>query len=193
MTYAQSFAWWSFTEGRPEDPRLLAAAAAIGYRGVDFLPARFWPDALDAGLEMVVIDGHTSLEVGFNDRANHPHLTDEVRRNLETAVAHGIPYLAVNAGNRGAASDRDAIAICAEGLAPLAAESAAAGVTLLLEPLNSKIDHVGNQCDSTGWAAAVVNEVGSRGLRLLFDVYHMQLMEGDVIRTIDRHLPYGRA
>lgn len=188
MTFQQGFAWWSFAESADSAHDLLAKAAAIGYSGVDFLPAELWPHARDIGLQVVIIDGHESLEVGFNDAANHADLSDEVRRNLETACAEGIPYLAVNAGNRGAASDEEAIAICAAGLAPLAAEAAAASVTLLLEPLNSKIDHIGNQCDRSAWAAAVVDEVDSIGLRLLFDIYHMQIMEGDLIPTIESNL-----
>lgn len=189
MSYRQSFAWWSFTEGREPIPGLLPAAAEIGYQGVDFLPPELWSPARDVGLEPVVIDGHVSLEVGFNDVRNHPALADEVRRNLDTAVRERIPFLAVNAGNRGAASDADAVSICADGLAPLAAEAADADVVLVLEPLNSKVDHIGNQCDRTGWAAAVVAEVGSPGLKLLYDAYHMQLMEGDLLRTVEAHLP----
>lgn len=182
--YEQGFAWWSFAGPDEHGPSLLAEAAAIGYRGVDFLPPSLWPVARDCGLEPVLADGHESLEVGFNDRANHAALADEVRRSLELAHREGVYSLAVNAGNRGTASDTDAIAICAEGLAPLAEEAAAAGVVLLLEPLNSKIDHPGNQCDSTAWAASVVDVVGSPGLRLLYDGYHMQIMEGDLSRTI---------
>ncbi|MFD9948497.1 TIM barrel protein [Nonomuraea sp. NPDC059023] len=187
MTYRQSFAWWSFTE-KGEDLSLLESAAEIGYRGVDFLPAEHWSRARDAGLDLTIIDGHVSLEVGFNDRDNHAALADEVRANLALAVEAGVPFLAVNAGNRHVRSDAEGAAVCAEGLAPLAAEAAAANVTLLLEPLNSKVDHVGNQCDHTSWAASIVDEVASPGLALLYDVYHMQVMEGDLLRTIDRYL-----
>jgi hydroxypyruvate isomerase len=188
VTYRQSFAWWSFVEGRSVVPDLLGAAARIGYAGVDFLPPELWPRARDLGLQLIVIDGHVSLEVGFNDPANHRALAAEVRANMERAVGAGVPYLAVNAGNRGAHSDERAVSICAEGLAPLAAEAHAVGLVLVLEPLNSKVDHIGNQCDRTGWAAAVVAAVGSPGLKLLYDAYHMQIMEGDLIRTIETHL-----
>ncbi|MBE8520463.1 TIM barrel protein [Amycolatopsis sp. H6(2020)] len=184
--YEQGFAWWSFAGEHEEEPALLKEASRIGYRGVDFLPPGLWPAARDCGLEVVLADGHRSLEVGFNDRANHAALHDEVRRSLETAQREGVPWLAVNAGNRGAASDADAVGICAEGLAPLAAEAAEADVGLLLEPLNSKVDHPGNQCDRTSWAVAVVDQVGSPALRVLYDVYHMQIMEGDILRTLAR-------
>jgi hydroxypyruvate isomerase len=186
MTYSQSFAWWSFVPGDEDPDRLLAAAALIGYRGVDFLPRPLWPRARDAGLELVVIDGHESIDVGFSDARRHAQLRDEVRGALELAVDEGVAFLAVASGNapepRAAA---DGIAVCAEGLAPVADEAVAAGVPLLLEPLNTKVDHPGHECDTTLWGAAVIDAVGSPGLRLIYDVYHMQLMEGDLVRTLE--------
>ena len=82
-----------------------------------------WDRAAAAGLELTIIDGHVSLEVGFNDRAQHPALTGEVRENMALARDCGARLLAVNAGNRGGVSDADAVGVCAEGLAPLAAEA----------------------------------------------------------------------
>jgi hydroxypyruvate isomerase len=188
MTLRQSFAWWSFLEARQQAPDLLAAAADIGLSGVDFLPPQLWPRARDLGLELTIVDGHTSIDIGFNDRTRHPSLRDEVRRMLDTAVAAGIRNLSVASGDWCGISDADAIMACVEGVAPLAEEAAQAGVGLLLEPLNSKVDHPRHQCRSTGWATAVVDQVGSPGLRVLYDVYHMQLMEGDLLRTIDANL-----
>jgi hydroxypyruvate isomerase len=187
LTIRQSFAWWSFAESPHTTAELLDTAAEIGYQGVDFLPPQLWDRAAGAGLELTIIDGHVSLEVGFNDRAQHPALTGEVRENMALARDCGARLLAVNAGNRSGVSDADAVGVCAEGLAPLAAEADQAGLVLVLEPLNSKVDHVGNQCDHTAWAAAVVRAVDSPGLKLLYDAYHMQIMEGDLLTTIETH------
>ncbi|WP_025617269.1 TIM barrel protein [Salinispora cortesiana] len=183
MSIKQCFAWWSFAAAPQQAPDLLRQAAAIGCQGVEFLPRDRWQEAYDLGLQLTVIDGHECVEVGFSDRANHRALADEVRRNLEVATAGGVLNLAVASGNW-SGPPHDGISICAEGLAPLAAEAEAAHVGLLLEPLNSKVDHVGHECDSTAWAAAVVERVGSPALRMLYDMYHMQIMEGDLIRTI---------
>ncbi|MFD4242982.1 hydroxypyruvate isomerase family protein [Streptomyces sp. NPDC058525] len=188
MTYRQSFAWWSLTEGPLQVPDLLERAADIGFRGVDFLPAPLWPRAKDLGLELVVVDGHDSIDIGFNDRSHHADLGDQVRRALEIAHREGIHNISVMSGVAHTADDAAAIALCAEALRPLAAEAEQAGVGLLLEPLNTKVDHPGHQCRTTEWGAAVIDLVGSPALRLLYDVYHMQIMEGDLLRTIGAHL-----
>ncbi|MFG2869687.1 hydroxypyruvate isomerase family protein [Streptomyces sp. NPDC048338] len=188
MSYRQSFAWWSFAEAPVRVPDLLAEAAAIGYQGVDFLPEELWSRAKDLGLELVVVDGHASIDIGFNDPSQHADLTEQVRRALDTAHREGVHHLSVMSGVTAAAGDEEAVEICAEALAPLAAEAEQAGVGLLLEPLNTKIDHPGHQCRTTAWGAAVVDRVGSPALRILYDAYHMQIMEGDLLRTIAAHL-----
>lgn len=156
-------------------------------RGVEMLPPALWPLARDAGLELVT-GGHGRLEQGFNDPANYEMARDEVRRGIADAAERDGPRrLIVFAGTRREA-DAAAIATTVEGLGPAAEEAEAAGVTLLLELLNSKVDHPGNQCDGSDWGAAVVDAVGSPALKLLYDGYHMQLMEGDLSRTITRHV-----
>lgn len=181
----QSFAWWSFTAGRQIDaPALLKAAAAAGAQGVEMLPEALWPVAKDAGLSLVTLTGHT-LEHGFNDPSLHAALSDEVRRNIDSAAAGGVEAVIVFSGDRiGDGADAPAIAACIEGLAPVVAHAEAAGVRLLMELLNSKVDHPGHQCDRTSFGAEVVRGVGSPALRLLYDGYHMQMMEGDLSRTI---------
>lgn len=181
----QSFAWWSFTAGREVDPHsLLRDAAAAGAGGVEMLPPALWPVARDVGLSLVTLTGHT-LEEGFNDPSRHAALRDEVRRNIDAAAEGGVEAVIVFSGNRiGDGQDAPAIAACIDGIAPVAAHAEAAGVRLLLELLNSKVDHPGHQCDRTSFGAEVVRGVGSPALRLLYDGYHMQLMEGDLSRTI---------
>ncbi|MFD7136159.1 TIM barrel protein [Streptomyces sp. NPDC059894] len=188
MTYAQSFAWWSFAEARHQVPYLLERAAEVGMRGVDFLPRELWPRARALGLELVVVDGHATIEDGFNDPTRHAELGEQVRRSIALAHAEGVRHLSVMSGDQGSLNDEQAVAACAEALAPLAEEAARAGVGLLLEPLNTKVDHPEHQCRSTNWAASVVDRVGSGSLKILYDVYHMQLMEGDLLRTIEAHL-----
>lgn len=183
----QSFAWWSFTTGRDVDPAaFLRGAAAAGAEGVEMLPDAYWSIARDLGLEIVTVTGH-KLEAGFNDPSRHAELQTEVRHVIDAAAAGGALSVIVFAGNRfGDGADEPAIQACAAGLAPLIAHANAAGVQLLIELLNSKVDHPGQQCDRTAFGAEVARR--SPGLKLLYDGYHMQLMEGDLSRTIKANL-----
>lgn len=185
----QSFAWWSFTLGREHDAAaFLRDAAGAGVAGVEMLPDDLWPVARDLGLSIVTVTGH-KLEEGFNDPSRHAALESEVRQKIDTAAAGGAEAVIVFAGNRfGDGDDARAIDACARGLAPVVAHAEAAGVRLLLELLNSKVDHPGQQCDRTVFGAEVVRRIGSPTLRLLYDGYHMQLMEGDLSRTIKANL-----
>ena len=185
----QCFAWWSFTYQRDIAPAaFLEASVRTGIDGVEMLPQQLWPVAKDVGLTLVTVGGHEPLELGFNDPARHAALQDQVRRTLETCAKAGVPNVIVFSGNRDGRSDADGISACAAGLAPLAEEAHAAGITLVLELLNSKVDHRDYHCDHTWWGAEVVRRVGSPGLRLLFDAYHMQLMEGNLSLTIREHI-----
>jgi hydroxypyruvate isomerase len=103
---------------------------------------------------------------------------------LPLVAAAGIPNIVVFSGNRAGLSDGEGIANCITGLKRVAPMAEQHGVTLCLEVLNSKVDHKDYQADHTAWAVQVVQGVGSPRLKLLYDIYHMQIMEGDVIRTI---------
>jgi hydroxypyruvate isomerase len=185
VSFRQSFAWWSLTYGRDGlDPAtFLSAAAAAGVEGVEMLPEQLWPAARDAGLELVTLTGH-DIKTGFNQPANHVRLHDEVTGAIEVAATNRVHGVIVFAGDRYGADDDTAIDECVDGLTPLATVAEAAGVRLLLELLNSKVDHPGHQCDSSQFGFEVVRRVGSPALRVLYDGYHMQIMEGDLLRTI---------
>ena len=187
----QAFAWWSFSYGRETSgaEALLRAAADIGYAGVEMLPESLWGAAADAGLEVVTLTGH-DLNVGFNDPANHSAVSRAATEVVDCAASARVPYVIVFSGRRGAASDSAAIEHCAAGLARLAEHARSRQVTLLLETLNSKIDHPGAQCDHSAWGLDVVRRVGSPALRLLYDCYHMQIMEGDLMRTLKANLEW---
>ena len=157
----QSFAWWAFTLGAPDfDPAgFLAAAKDAGIDGVEMLPDDLWPLAADVGLEHVTITGH-EIEVGFNDPANHATLGDQVAERIDAAAAHSVPMVIVFSGNRGDIADADGIGACVDGLGPLAERAAEAGVTLVLELLNSKVDHPDYHCDRSAWGFEVARRVG---------------------------------
>jgi hydroxypyruvate isomerase len=163
----------------------------MGIEGIDLLQREDWEAVRELGL--VCSMGYPTrrepfIETGFNDRANHPMLLRELEATIPVAARLGVPNLIAMFGNRGGRSDREAIETCVAGLqaiAPLAEEHR---VTLCLELLNSKVDHPDYQGDHTAFGVQVVQAVGSSRVKLLYDIYHMQIMEGDVIRTIREHI-----
>ena len=185
----QSFSWWCFANRGAEPKDLLAKAREIGYEAVELIPREQWDAARSAGLVIASGGGHRGIEHGLNNPADHERIAGEIRENLALAVKYGIPNLIVFSGNRREGqTDDEAIGVCAEGLRQVAKDAEDAGVTLVMELLNSKVDHKGYQCDHTSWGAKVVEAVGSPRFKLLYDIYHMQIMEGDLIRTIrDNH------
>ncbi len=181
----QSFAWWSFKNRGIEPLALLKAAADIGYDGVELLPQEFWPAAKDIGLSIAVQTAHGPIQHGFTQREEHPRIIAAVRAKLDEAVANQIPVLILFSGNRQPGlSDDQAAELTAEGIRAIAPFAESAGVDLVLELLNSKVNHKGYQADRTEWGVKVCKLVNSPRVKLLYDIFHMQIMEGDLIQTI---------
>ena len=196
MRIKQSFCYPCFKTKDMSLDRLCQAAAGIGlsavelwFRGDDF-------DELAAAatrhkLAIASMCGHKTLADGLNKRANHDRIEAEVRESIGIAVRLGIPGLICFSGNRNAGqSDADALDVCAEGLRRVAPHAEKAGINLNVELLNSKVDHAGYQCDHTAWGVELCRKVGSPRAKLLYDIYHMQIMEGDVIRTIRQNIQF---
>lgn len=183
MPLKHSFSWWCFAD--LIDPQtLISSAARLGYDGVDLVDQVYWDEILDAGLELAAVDGHASIEDGLNNRDNHDRIEQEILAKLALAQKYSIRSLICFSGNRHGESDERGIEVTADGLQRVAKAAEEAGVYLALELLNSKIDHPNYQCDRTAWGVKVVQQVNSPYIRLLYDIYHMQIMEGDLIRTI---------
>jgi hydroxypyruvate isomerase len=182
----QSFCRWPYE--RTALPELCRRARQIGFGAIDLLFPDEWQVARDAGL--IVSMGYASrrdkfIATGFNDPANHPLLLDELEAVLPDAERAQVPNVIAMFGNRvPGIDDTAAIANCIDGLAKIAPLAARHNVTVCVELLNSKVNHRGYQGDRTAFGAEVMRGVGSPHVKLLYDIYHMQIMEGDVIRTI---------
>lgn len=185
-TLLQSFAWWCFANREVDANALLAGAVRIGYTGVDLLDESLWPVARRHGLRLACVAGHGTLTDGLNRRENAGRIEAELRANIAKAAANDIPVLICFSGNRNGTSDADGLSITAETLAKVAPVAEAAGITLAVELLNSRVDHPDYQADRTHWGVALCEQVNSPAVKLLYDIYHRQIMEGDVIRTIER-------
>lgn len=187
-----SFAWWCYARKNTDAEQLLRSAKALGYEGVEMIDQQHWPLVTDLGLTIATIAGHESLTNGLNRREQHERIEREIHANLELAVRWHIPNLICFSGNRAGLDDERGAEITAEGLSRVAKAAEDAGVTLVLELLNSKVDHEDYQCDKTPWGVKVCQSVNSPRVKLLYDIYHMQIMEGDLIRTIrDYHAYFG--
>jgi hydroxypyruvate isomerase len=185
----QSVSRWTY--GSMPLPELCRAAKALGIVAIDLLQPDEWPVVREAGL--VASLGYPTarrdfIATGFNDRAHHPMLLRELRETIPRAASAGVPSVIAMFGNRGGRSDADGMAACIEGLRAIAPLAEQHGVTVVVELLNSKVDHKDYQGDHTAFGAAVIDGIGSPRVKLLYDIYHMQIMEGDVIRTIREHI-----
>jgi len=167
----------------------------LGFPAIDLLYPDEWQVARAAGL--ICSMGYASrreafIANGFNDPHLHGMLIDELNAAIPRAAQAGVPNLIAMFGNRRGRSDADGIANCVAGLSKVAPVAEEHGVTVCVELLNSKIDHPDYQGDHTAFGAQVVEQVGSPRVKLLYDIYHMQIMEGDVIRTVrDQHQRIG--
>lgn len=163
----------------------------IGLQSIELLLPEEWPLVQGKGLSCAVgTASFIKIPEGFNDRRNHAFLEANYRPLIRQAADAGIPHVICFSGNRNGQKEDKGLENCARGLAPLVKEAEAAGVTLVMELLNSKVDHHDYMADHTQWGVELVNKIGSPHFRLLYDIYHMQIMEGDIISTIRQYHPY---
>ncbi len=187
----QSLSWWCYARNQ-DASTLIKKAAEIGYASIEMLPEDLWPQVKDAGMQIAIIGGHGTLTDGLNKRENHSRIADELHRNIDKAAENGIPSLIAFSGNRNGLSDEEGAEITAEGLRPVMQHAEEKNINICIELLNSKVDHADYQCDHTTWGVKVCQLVGSPKALLLYDIYHMQIMEGDIIRNIrDYHQYFG--
>jgi hydroxypyruvate isomerase len=174
-------------------PDFCKAAAAMGLAAIDLLGPEDWDLVRDHGL--VCSMGYPTarrdfIPTGFNDRANHAMLLKELEQTIPLAAQHSVPNVIAMFGNRRGKSDAESIDACVAGLSQIKALAEEKGVTVCVELLNSKVDHKDYQGDHTAFGVAVMKGVASPRVKLLYDIYHMQIMEGDIIRTIRDNRDY---
>ncbi len=167
-------------------PVLAKAAAEMGLTALDLIDEKDWPVLADHGL-VCSMGWKTSpggIPDGLNDPRNHDAIVNGLVEALPRAKKAGVPNLIAFFGNRKGMSDPDAIRNCVVGLNRVKKAAEEHGITICVELLNSKVDHKDYQGDHTWLGVEVVRQVESPRVRLLYDIYHMQIMEGDVIRTV---------
>jgi hydroxypyruvate isomerase len=183
----QSVCRWCY--GRIPLDELAARAAKIGYKSIELIGPEEYKVIKPYGLTCAMVRCK-SISDGLNRRENHDWIEQELRTHIEFAAAEGIPNVICMSGNRRGMSDEEGLEHCAAGLKRVLGLAEAKKVTVCMELLNSKVDHKDYMCDRTAWGVKLVKKVGSERFKLLYDIYHMQIDEGDVIRTIRENKDY---
>jgi hydroxypyruvate isomerase len=185
----QSVSYWCYQRNY-KLPEFARAVADMGLTAIDLLKEDEWPVVKAAGLicSMGYPAEGAQIPKGLNDKANHEVIIRGLTRSLPVAAKMGVPNLIAFFGNRGSISEAEAFDNCVAGLNRIKRAAEDNGVTICVELLNSKVDHKDYLGDHTSFGVKVIKAVDSPRVRLLYDIYHMQIMEGDVIRTIrDNH------
>jgi hydroxypyruvate isomerase len=169
--------------------QLCAAAKSIGIKGIDLVGPADWPTLKKYGLDSPMCNGaEINLTDGFNDQRFHTTLQKNYAAMIPRVADAGHTNLICFSGRRRGLDDATGLANCVTGLTPLLELAAKHKMVLVMELLNSKVDHKDYQCDRTTWGVALAKKLGSENFKLLYDIYHMQIAEGDVIRTLtDNH------
>jgi hydroxypyruvate isomerase len=166
------------------------ACKEMGIESIELLGEKEWATVKNAGLTCAV--GYATdwgIPKGFNRVANHEKLITDFEAMIPKAAEAGIPNLICFSGNREGQNDNEGLINCAQGLRKLMPAAEKHGVTIIMELLNS-YGHKDYQCDKTTWGSALCEMVGSERFKLLYDIYHMQIMEGNIIETITKYSPY---
>ncbi|MGY5850585.1 hydroxypyruvate isomerase family protein [Salegentibacter sp. F14] len=162
--------------------------AALGIVAIDLLKPTEWDTVEKHGLVCsMATDDFADIENGFNAPENHQALQDNYRDLIDKAANHKIKNVIVFSGNRRGMDEETGIQNCVKGLKPLLEYAEQKNVNLVMELLNSKVDHPDYMCDNTKWGVALAQALDKPNFKLLYDIYHMQVMEGDIIATIKEH------
>ena len=185
----QSVCRWCYGD-MPLD-QLCAAAKGMGLQGIDLVGPKEWPTLKKYGLDSPMCNGaELNLTDGFNDPQFHAVLQKQYAAMIPLVAQAGYRNLICFSGSRRGKTDEQGWANCVQGLTPLLKLAAQHKVVLVMELLNSKIDHHDYQCDRTAWGVKLAKRLNYENFKLLFDIYHMQIDEGDIIRNITDFHPY---
>ena len=188
----QSVVQWCF---EPMEVATLAkAAAAMNFKSVELVDPKHWPLLKKHGLVCAIASSHGFVR-GLNHVEHHAECIEKLTQAIEASSAGGCPNVITFSGMREGISDEEGIKNTIDGVKKVIALAEKKGVNLCLEPLNTRVDvemkgHPGYQCDTVEWAVEVCERVGSPRMKILFDIYHTQIMQGDVIVRIQQYKDY---
>jgi hydroxypyruvate isomerase len=163
----------------------------IGFNAIDLAGPKDWPTLKKHGVYSSMCWGfEISLTEGWNNKQNHATLIKNYNDGIELTAKAGYKNIICFSGNRKGMADDVGLKNCAEGLKQIMAQAEKHNIIIQMELLNSKVDHKDYMCDLSSWGIELCKQVGSPNFKLLYDIYHMQIDEGDVIRTIQNNHQY---
>jgi hydroxypyruvate isomerase len=162
----------------------------MGLVGRDLMGPDEWPTLQKNGLVATMVPGAGSIKKGLNDKSMHAKFLEDFKANIKAAAEYKWPNVITMAGDRAGISDAEGMDNCAVILKEAVKIAEDSGVTICMELLNSKVNHAGYMCDKSEWGFELCRRVGSPRFKLLYDIYHMQIMEGDLIATIRKNIQY---
>jgi hydroxypyruvate isomerase len=177
----QSVCRWCYRKMSLEE--LCAAAAKMGLKSVELLTPAELPTVKKYGLVCAMVNSH-GIGAGLNNKGNHAACLAKIHESIDAAAEHGFPNVIAFSGNRAGMPDDVGLENAAVGLKQVVGYAEKKKVTICIEILNSKVNHKDYMFDHTTWGVQLCRKVGSERLKILYDIYHAQIMEGDVIRTI---------
>ncbi len=184
----QSVARWCYSKTSLDD--LCRQGAEMGLSGIDLVEPEDWPTIRKYGLVPTVTSGKAKIPDGWNRKESHDRLAAEITERIEGAAKAKVPNVITFSGNRAGMSDEEGKENTIIGLRRVKKVAEDHDVMIVLELLNSKVNHKDYMCDHTAWGVDVIKGVDSPRVKLLYDIYHMQIMEGDIIRTIRDNFQY---
>lgn len=184
----------SWTYNFIELDELCQVVKKLGFSSIDLIAPKDWPTLKKHNIHcsMCYTAGRISLTEGWNNKNFHAELIKDFTEAIPLVAEAGYKNLICFSGNRNGMDDETGLKNCVEGLKKIMGLAEKSGVIIQMELFNSKVDHKDYMCDKSAWGVELCKRLGSPNFKLLYDIYHMQINEGDIIRTIrDNHEYFG--
>ena len=170
--------------------QMAALTAKMGLVGMDFVGQNDWPTLKKHGLVAAIVKGAGGIKNGLNNKSMHAKFLNDFRKNIKAAAEYKWRNVITMAGDRKGISDEEGMDNCHAILKEAVKIAEDYGVNICMELLNSKVNHPGYMCDKSTWGFELCRRVNSPRFKMLYDIYHMQIMEGDLIATIKKNIKY---
>jgi hydroxypyruvate isomerase len=184
----QSICGGCLRKARMDKEQEASLAVKLGLVGMDLVKRDDWPVLKKHGLVATMVSGAGSIRKGLNDKSMHSKFLADFKTNIKAAADYKWPNVIAMAGDRRGIGDEEGMDNCHTILKEAVKIAEDQGVTICMELLNSRVNHPGYMCDKSAWGFELCRRVDSPRFKMLYDIYHMQIMEGDLIATIRKNI-----